>query len=142
MYGILGVIILILYIFVLSCIIQEEQRKRQEQYRSLHQLGVSLKQLSKARFCEGIINSLYMLISIPVLYYIWMRREQANWSDDMLAYTSRTFDKTIWGVTKTKYVFYATVDDVNIKWMLIFLAVMIAIVILMHGKNSIKMKRG
>ncbi len=60
----------------------------------------------------------------------------------MLAYTSRTFDKTIWGVTKTKYVFYATVDDVNIKWMLIFLAVMIAIVILMHGKNSIKMKRG
>lgn len=65
-YGTLGVIILILYIFVLSCIIQEEQRKRQKQYRSLHQLGVSLKQLSKARFCEGIINSLYMLISIPV----------------------------------------------------------------------------
>lgn len=135
-YGTLAVIIFVLYVFVLSCILQEENRKWQRKRQALHGLGVSQEQLQKAKIRKGRREALYLLISVPIVYMLWAFRENAEWSENIIAYTSIFFHKTIYEMTQWKWILYNLADVVNIIWLLIFMFVACGTVFLLHMKKG------
>ena len=135
-YGTLAVIIFILYTFVLSCILQEENRKRQKKLEALHQLGASWEQLQKARIRSGRMDAAYLLMAVPAAYAIWGFRMNADWSYNTEGYFSNFFHRWIYEMTQKKYVFYTLLDAMNLVWLLFFMFVACGIVFLLHMKKS------
>lgn len=137
-YGGLAGIIVILYLFILSCILLEEYRRKRKRQTALLQLGVMPHQTSGRTLGNGIRESLYLLWSIPFLYLIQLLKIKADWNADaangetVLAITSLFFNKVISNVTEKQYLFYTLIDDINFNWVIIFILIMGIAVITLH----------
>lgn len=149
-YGGLAGIIIILYLFVLSCILLEEYRRKRKKQTALLQLGIMPHQTSRSVLRNGIRESLYLLWGIPCLYLIQLLKLKADWNADtkngtsITVMTSLFFNKEIPDATETQYLFYSLMDDINLSWVIIFIVAMGIAVILMHmatgritGKESL-----
>lgn len=135
-YGTLAAIIFILYIFVLSCILQEESRKRKSKIAALHQLGISVYQLKSSRRGAGIREAASLLVSVPILYIVWSFKNRAEWDNDVVGYSSVFFNKTINCLDERSFIFYSIMDDINLWWVLIFMLVACGTVFLLHRIES------
>lgn len=135
-YGTLAAIITILYLFIVSCVLQEERQKKQKQWEAFHQLGVPWKRLRQQDFRNGFREMLYLLISIPVLCIIWIMYLRADYTDDITGYTSLFFHKTIYVITEQKYVFYALFDEINIIWVGVYLLLLGASLLVLHVRKK------
>lgn len=131
-YGTLAVIVFVLYLFVLSCILQEESRKRKPQMETLHQLGISWQQMNRFRIRDSITEALYLLCSVPILYLVWILRIHADWDENAIGYSSLFFNKTFYELTECKYIFYQLLDYINIYWVAAFIAVVFGTVVIIH----------
>lgn len=133
-YGILAGIIFVLYIFVLSCIRQEEHRRRQPRREALHRLGMSEKDMRRMDFANGLREGAILFAAVPLLYLIWAQRLAVEYSKeaDLVGIHSNFFNKDIFNLTMGKYLFYKLLDYVSISWWLVFMTVAFVIVFCLH----------
>lgn len=134
-YGTLAVIITVLYLFIVSCVLQEEGRKKHDKLKAFHQLGVPLKQFRRLGLRNGLMEVLYLLLSIPILCMVWTVYLHADYTNDLVAYTSIFFHKTIYEMTEQKYIFYALFDQINLVWVGMYLLVLSVFLIIMHVRK-------
>lgn len=134
-YGTLAAIIFILYIFVLSCILQEKSRESVSKMQALHQLGIPLQKLIVSRRKNGLKEAVSLLAAVPVLYVIWVFRVKEDLAG-IVGYFSFFFGKEINAVNESKYIFYIIMDDINLVWVIIFMAFACGAVFLLHWRES------
>lgn len=130
-YGILAGIIFVLYIFVLSCILQEEHRRRQPRWEALHRLGMSEKDMRRMDFANGLREGVTLFAAVPLLYLIWIQRLAEEYDGTEGIY-SNFFGKDIFDLTMGKYLFYRLLDYVSISWWVVFMIVAFVIVFCLH----------
>lgn len=140
-YGTLGVIISVLYLFILFCVLQEEQSKKEKKFMALHHLGISLKEINKIRWKNGLVEVLYMFLSVPVLYFVWYLKVQPEYSEDIVSMYSHFFGRTIYFKTKWDYIIYSILDEVNIFWVVSYLLFMAVFIIGVHVKTGCFQKK-
>lgn len=125
-YGFLAVILFVLYLFVLSCILQEERYKNQRKKQMLHQIGVSYQQLRRLKIRNGITEVLHLFCSIPVVYGIWLIRVLKEYRSDgnVVGMYSHVLHKTIGEINIEKYILIRLTNEVNLWWVCTFMIVM------------------
>ena len=133
-YGVLAGIIFLLYLFVLSCILQEERRRRQPRRETLHRLGMAHRDMRRMDFANGLREGAALFAAVPLLYLIWTQRlvEEYKASSGTVGIHSNFFGKDIFDLTMGKYLFYRLLDYVNIGWWMTFMATAFVIVFCLH----------
>ncbi len=131
-YGMLAVVIFVLYLFALSNICQEENRKREKKQKALYHMGVSRRRLNKARILDGGRDAAYLLFAVPIVYIIWGYRIWGEWSGNTIGCYSSFFQHMIYDMTEEKYIFYGLLDAVDFRWLAGFMLFACGMVFLFH----------
>jgi hypothetical protein len=138
-YGMLAAIIFIIYIFVLTCMIDDEGRRMYDRLDNICKIGISRKEIATVKIKEGFKDSLYMLPAIPVSYVIMAFKVSSEWTIGYISGYCKLLHKQVYYNTKGQYVFYGLLDKLNLWWLVIAFAVVFAVVMFVRYRNSGKM---
>jgi hypothetical protein len=135
----LAAIIFIIYIFVLTCMIDDEGRRMYDRLDNICKIGISRKKIATVKIKEGFQDSLYMLLAIPVSYVIMAFKVSGEWTIGYISGYCKLLHKQVYYNTKGQYVFYGLLDKLNLWWLVIAFAVVFAVVMFVRYRNSGKM---
>jgi hypothetical protein len=138
-YGMLAVIIFIIYIFVLVCILDDEGRRMYDRLDNICKIGISKKEIATVKIKEGFKDSIYMLLAIPVSYVIMAFKVSAEWSSEYISGYCKLLHREVYYKTKGQYVFYGLLDKLNLWWLVITFVFVFAVVMFVRYRNSKKM---
>lgn len=132
-YGTLAGIIFVMYLFISFCIVREKKRKQSPKMRCLHQFGMSLKQIQRMHWRNGLQEGIILWLSIPVFYLV--QAKKFSMDDDITAVVSMysvVLGKSVKCTGETDYILFCLFDRVNIWWCFLFLLLATGIMMLLY----------
>lgn len=138
-YGTLGGIILLIYLFISFCIIQEERRKEVPERRKFHHMGMSLKRLRRIESLEGLQSGLCLWLSLPVIFAV---RAGSIWKEVVLEGLSTVskycifLEKSVPTPNNGAYIFYELLDYIPFSWGIGILVVLTGFMVILHRSRK------